>query len=724
MVDWLAVVDNGLSSQIGPGAFFALLDGIDVDDTYWSSTKPEYITCNQECFLGLMRDDPAELGFQWYIQYAYATFGRRVRCVREPIVPAEHCGHVISGGSAERVIYLSNANIFWQGCAAGQSGKECAAGNADIMSRPDAQQYCEELQWGGLNDWFLPDLNHFLSLVDFGVMDKPLVQHDLIPEMNHKTCWSSTPASGEDDGWTFDFGAGQAVTTGQDLTWSVRCVRICPGNFAGVDCSKCALGFEGDGCDVVVGCESDPCFPGVECTDIPGFGIECGECPVGYEGDGVVCEDVDGCAENPCFEGVDCTDAVAPEVGHTCGDCPDEMYGDGEVCAEIISCQEDSDCGGHAQCIDVQDGVLSCVCDVGWEWSGELCVSDPQGFVTASSFTTASWPWDVEAGDFNGDGFLDIVVTALLSDKLHVYLGDGGMGGVMSFSTECGDKPRGVALGDYNADDNLDIAVSRESDADVRLYYGSGDGTFSGGAFLQVASAPRTVAVADLNNDGVDDLVTGHDFSVGVSILLGVVGGGFEESFLVESWGHGHWELATADFDQDGSLDLLLPDSSGDKAKVMFGNGAGFFGEPLSIDLNGGPFGVATGDLNGDGAADAVLGIKEKSGEVAVILGDGQGGFSEPTYLASGEDPRDVAVADFNGDGNLDIASTMYGNDAVRVFYGDGAGGFPDTLNLSQVGEVEIKGPAMLTAADYDGNGHPDIIVASQMNNTVVIIFN
>ena len=723
MADWQAVVDNGLSSQIGEGSFFHDYDDIGLGDTYWSSTEPQYMSCPQECYLALMRDDPSDLGFQWYIQYAYASFGRRVRCVRTPITGAEHCGEVISGGAPERVIYLERANIFWQGCAAGQSGKECNAGSADIMSRAEASDYCQQLDWGGFDDWVLPDVNQFLTLSDYDAVDEPLVHPDLVPELDNDTCWTSTAGTMENEGWTFNFAAAQPVSTDLELTWSVRCTRACPGNFAGADCLACAPGWEGAACELAVGCDSEPCFPGVECSEVFGVGFECGACPEGYEGTGIDCVDVDGCADATCFEGVECFDVAAPGTGFECGPCPDGLYGDGVDCLPVLPCEEAADCGDHGSCLEVDDGVLSCVCDESWHWDGQVCVSLPLEFAHAVSFTTASWPWDVEAGDFDGDGNTDVVVTALLSDKMHVFLGDGSDGGFMSYTTETGDKPRGLALGDYNADDNLDIAVSRETDADVRLFYGSGDGTFAGGAYLSVASVPRTVTNADLNGDGIIDLVTGHDFSVGISVLTGKAGGGFEASYLVESWGHGHWELVAADLNSDGLQDLLLPDDSGKKAKIMIGNGGGLFGEPVSFDLIGKPFGVAVGDLNGDDENDAVLGIVE-TGDVALLLADGEGSFAEPSYLVSGEDTRDVVVADFNGDGHNDIAATNYGTDNVRVFYGAGDGSFPTHVDISVVGDVTIDGPAMLTAADFDGNGHPDIIVASQMNNRLVILRN
>lgn len=57
-------------------------------------------------------------------------------------------------------------------------------------------------------------------------------------------------------------------------------------------------------------------------------------CKPGWEGNGIVCTDEDGCALDPCFQGVQCTDIEAPDVGRICGECPDGYEGDGESCIE------------------------------------------------------------------------------------------------------------------------------------------------------------------------------------------------------------------------------------------------------------------------------------------------------------------------------------------------------------------------------------------------------
>jgi hypothetical protein len=117
----------------------------------------------------------------------------------------------------------------------------------------------------------------------------------------------------------------------------VDCMDV-PSPGTGYICAPCPEGYEGDGeeCFDADGCVGDPCFPAVDCTDVPapGIGFVCGDCPTGYEGDGETCDDIDGCAGDPCYTGVACDDVPAPGEGFECGDCPAGLYGDGAVCEE------------------------------------------------------------------------------------------------------------------------------------------------------------------------------------------------------------------------------------------------------------------------------------------------------------------------------------------------------------------------------------------------------
>ena len=721
MVDWLVAVDWGLSEAED---LFIYASGLTKSEAYWSSTEPLYAKCPQKCNLALKLDDYEEQGFYWWIMYAYASFPRRVRCLREPVQTGDNCAYWTVPFAEEPVVHHPDTGHFWQGCTAGRSGSQCEQGAALIFTLEEAQQHCEGLNWGGFDDWYLPDLNQFASMVDYGVLDDPVLSVELFPFTDKDSFWTSSEQG--DRRWVFDFQAGQAVDVEETMPWAVRCIRECPGNFAGPDCLDCAWGWQGQDCQEEESCTDEPCFPGVQCSELLGPlpGVDCGDCPPGYAGDGTTCEDIDSCLEDPCFQGVECIDLAAPEIGFECGDCPLTHYGDGISCALVVACGDDPDaCDPNAQCTDVGEGLDSCICKPGFEGDGAVCASTPGGFVTWYEESAGNWPWGIGAGDFDKDGLPDLAISTLMGKKIKLFAGDGLGTASLAWEYSVGDKPRAVAVGDFNSDGFDDCAVARETAGSVRTYHGAADGTMVPKGTFPVAEKPRSLKMYDLNNDGCDDLVAGHDFAYGVSVLLGDGEGGFAEYTTVDTGGFSHSALAAADFDQDGNLDLVVPVGFYESIKVLLGDGQGNFGEPLEIDVGEKPYGIAAADLDKDGNPD-ILVANNFSDDIHLIFGKGDGSFETPKKMVSGEAPRDFAVADFNGDGHLDFAVSNFGSDNVTLFYGQGNGLFAPPQLIPDGQDEGVPGASKMALGDFNGNSFPDIAVISQGASSYFILHN
>jgi len=122
--------------------------------------------------------------------------------------------------------------------------------------------------------------------------------------------------------------------------------------------------------------------------------------------------------------------------------------------------------------------------------------------------------------------------------------------------------------------------------------------------------------------------------------------------------GSGPFAAAVGDFNGDGIPDLAVANVSSDNVTILLGNGSGGFTEAAGSPFAAGtsPYSVAVADFNGDGTCDLVV-ANRSSNNVTVLLGNGSGGFTAATGspFAVGTGPWSVAVGDFNGDGKPDL---------------------------------------------------------------------
>jgi hypothetical protein len=251
----------------------------------------------------------------------------------------------------------------------------------------------------------------------------------------------------------------------------------------------------------------------------------------------------------------------------------------------------------------------------------------------------------ITIGYVNGDSFADIIASNSNDGTVSILLGAGD-GTFAAPITAAADVPfpSDTDLGDFNEDGYADLVLKGS------LLFGNGDGTFQSPVHLPTVNAFIS-AVGDLNHDDNLDIIN-SSFGGGVQVFLGNGNGTFTE--VAGLSGLGYWSLL-ADFNNDNNLDIAFTEYSGSLV-VALGNGDGSFQPQMSLFTDGAGS-IVSQDANGDGNID-LLDFDANDGGVSkgisLLLGNGDGTFQAPQFVASGA--TFSTQADFDADGRPDIA--------------------------------------------------------------------
>ncbi len=310
--------------------------------------------------------------------------------------------------------------------------------------------------------------------------------------------------------------------------------------------------------------------------------------------------------------------------------------------------------------------------------------------------TTADLARVVKARDVNGDGNTDILVGTTYQSQSRLYLGDGSGNYQEVTDTNLPQKLASIGdleVGDVDGDGDLDIVLADWGPGDpfvstggrILVWQNDGTGNFSD---VTEESMPGTMVqwswdmeLLDTDNDYDLDVVVSCKVCTGSHLFTNDGTGVFEDNRSRMPQFTNNYEFEPIDINGDGFLDLVTI-NDGDQLSSQFdrrehiflADGQGGFVDgtsdvwPNAANIGADDNAVVVLDVDSDGDPDFLIGSLGSAAD-RLLINNGviyNGGSSTQGTLG-------LALADFNGDGRLDVVQSQ-GElaDDERVYFGTG----------------------------------------------------
>ena len=309
-------------------------------------------------------------------------------------------------------------------------------------------------------------------------------------------------------------------------------------------------------------------------------------------------------------------------------------------------------------------------------------------------------------GDFNNDGFKDVVVinNEWPYDKVKIYYNNGGN----NFSAANIIVPldsfqvlHNLAVADIDTDGWEDILISQEFPNRLILLKNN-SGTFTSQLFAQAVDFPSRLIVHDFDNNGASDVLSLQHLQV---LIYKQNSLGFDTGTIIHS-GTEFYDIEINDFNNDGFTDVVVASIG---FEILLNDGNANF--TIQSDTgNGITLTVRTGVVDNDGDAD-VLTWEALQG-ILFYANDGAGNFSfQDTVLQHSDNFKSFVIHDFDHDNDPDVYTSIGQQGNLIWMQNNGTGSFtPPLLIHSEPGQLIYE----VHADDLNNDSRKEIIWADK----------
>lgn len=366
-------------------------------------------------------------------------------------------------------------------------------------------------------------------------------------------------------------------------------------------------------------------------------------------------------------------------------------------------------------------------------------VIDPTILNSISKLKFAYIPSCFATGDFDNDGWIDLIVGSNADTSVYVYKNKNYLRGEINptkfekvAKLKSSTSMVSLKVGDVDADGRLDIFVLNQNSnsfsviKNISKKYLLDQTSFSSKIDFTTGLSPIAMKLCDVNNDYKLDVIVANYNEDSISIFQNKSSWGvfsqssYKEKFDISSGGEQPIDVEVVDIDSRGGMDFLIANYNSNTVSVLqrkvnsmkltYANDTCYTMVDLIVTKSQ-PYNVLAVDLNNNFKPEIII-TNPESSTFSVI----QNTTNEVLSLGARVDfltsalPKSLAIADVNGDAKPDILIGNATSGSVSIYQNNTTtnGSVNSTTIMAKKDFTQGSQPLGVIVADFDNDGKPD----------------